>query len=218
MTGIGDVMAKRVVSEEEDLGRILFEHMLDGLIASGDIDPRKKTRDQVHREAAALITCRFRDEAPLLFAIDYRDDLLANARVFRRKNSLGISCVLYATWMEHLINGIVVIKLTREGRFSALSVLEVIRSVNPAGKLTWLLPLVGLPRLSEGHTAVLKELVELRNSFVHYKWRMVPLDDNKEHIRLGRLLSKIERTVRYLKRYERRNAYHGFPSAARRRR
>ena len=85
---------------------------------------------------------------------------------------------------------------------------QMIREVSLMGKLTWLLPVLGFKRISPGNLKVIRRLVETRNTFVHFQYKL-----SREHslhdevARLKSLLGKVEKARSYLEEYEAKQLY-----------
>lgn len=209
-------MTRRKASDldlDEDVFRHMVDLVVDELVATGQIQTKGKTRKQVEREAAPIISRLNRRQAKIVSMTDYRESLLKGAGIFYRNDELGIACALFATWLEHLLNGMLGLQLKREHRFSEDAVSNVIRSASVDAKITWLLRLSGLPAIAASHVSTIKKLNELRNAFVHYKWKAVDVDsDDPFESELEETLKKFKKSITYLKRYERKHIYGGLPS------
>jgi hypothetical protein len=107
-----------------------------------------------------------------------------------------------ATWAEHLFNRLLLDHAERTGLNE-----EVARQflrIGFAAKVTWALPLVGLRRNPKRRADELIRLGEVRNRYVHYKWKRRAYDDEerRDTIELQTVVERAERTVQYLHLYE----------------
>jgi hypothetical protein len=176
----------------------VFKYITQHLVAQGLLDVKGKTKLQIWEEVISYVK---QDEFSI--TVDYRSDLLRSARIFLPDRKY-IACILYATWLEHWINNLISFCLS-SNKFKRTEVTEVIRNTHPImSKYTWLLKLLHYPKISEGHLLIIKQLSELRNSFVHYKWETVNKESNA---RLDDVLAKVEKTVKYLQSYENKHIY-----------
>jgi hypothetical protein len=127
------------------------------------------------------------------FTIDHLGDLLERARIEAVENREEIAITLYATWLEHFINGLLIRTLSRRGleyaRFKTL-----IRELRLATKAGALWELAGLPLLDDADIRLVEHVGGLRNAFVHYKWQSPGEDDQ------GRQESSIRQAIEDLER------------------
>ena len=139
---------------------------------------------------------------PWLFTTDFTAELLALARRFRNEKRTELAILFFATWLEHEINSFVFIACIRRGYPQALAA-RIIREVGYPGKYTWLFTLLGLPALNATYQGHIREMLDARNAFVHYKWRHFDgdRDEHAEHVRANaQVLERAEPLVRYLTR------------------
>jgi len=140
----------------------------------------------------------------ILLRTDHTDNLFREARRFSRSDREEFAILFYATWFEHWANR-VIRSLAMKAHFNDDDIIQMIKETPIRGKLGWLLRLFGLPPIRPTHTRRILFLIELRNSFVHYKWKGQDVDDDQEERKTRELLEAIDSSVRYLKRYEQIN-------------
>lgn len=206
-------LALGATQEERRLSQALVRHVAEAAIRDRIIDPRGKTRAAFQREFVAHLE-RMLAAPDLRFeaTIDYRDDLLRQARRFANGGDENLALLLYATWFEHWANHMLHWKLSAQKHFMTREVREILRTVQLGGKLSWLAKLVGLRPVSVEHQKTIAAISERRNAFVHYKWTGKGLDSAEmKHasVKLLALLRSAENTVRYLRRLENRQVYYG---------
>jgi hypothetical protein len=114
------------------------------------------------------------DERGYQSALDYRETLLAQAK---GASNDYITVTLYAMWIEHFVNGMIIRALERKG-FSLQISRPLLRELRLQTKASALWEIAGLPAISDEHVALLEQIVQVRNSFVHYKW---PAHDEEGH-------------------------------------
>ncbi|MBL7074688.1 hypothetical protein ISS37_05540 [candidate division KSB1 bacterium] len=178
--------------------------ILEGMIADGTIDPSEKTPEELH----LIIKKYFEKYLPKLnnirfeISIDHISDILNNAREFRNLGKPHLSCLLYAVWTEHWINGIISSVCRRQGiKYSVIK--DIIRSVSFIGKITWLLEIFNFKPLHNDHKLRMLQLMEHRNAFVHYKWKYFdPDQDDSNNDDITKILEDYDKTVKYLKSYQ----------------
>lgn len=198
--------AARLEPEQEIVAAILEE-----AIRRGEINPKGKSDEELRAEFLAYVK-RATGPAEFEIIIDHTGTLLAEARAYRRASRFELACVLYATWVEHFLNQLIQLGAIRRGLVEA-DAAEMIRGLSYRGKATWALPLLGFRRIAPGHVAALLKLGELRNRYIHYKWRGRPADagDNTE---FADSVGTFEKTVAYLRRYQRREVFADRATAA----
>ena len=145
---------------------------------------------------------------------DHTAALLREARAYRKAGRHELACVLYATWAEHFLNQLVVTGAKRKG-LSEEDGVKMIRNLSFESKFTWVPKLLGFRAIALSHQKALRKLGELRNQYVHYKWRGYSakgekLDEYRQPV------ADFEKTVAYLGQYERREIFSGQKAAPRR--
>lgn len=108
------------------------------------------------------------------------------------------ACVFYATWVEHSLNRIIVVLAKREQR-DENAAQQLIRKTNLEDKVGWVLRLLGAKPFRPSIVRIVNEISELRNWYVHYKWR--PQNSDIE-MRLTQAVRRMPKVVRYVKAYE----------------
>ncbi len=165
---------------------------------------RKPTRAELDTECEGVLqgldaTLEGRDSSYAV-VLDHTQALLRRAREYRRRNQPYLACVFYALWAEHKINQWIA-SLAQQRQLADSDVEAMIRDTQHRAKLTWLLRVLGAPEVAKSHRAVIQQLMEHRNAFVHYKWRKHKL---RERQQLLIFVNAFEHTVRYFCRYEAR--------------
>lgn len=102
--------------------------------------------------------------------VDYTFMLLRSARSAATEVHPVVSVILYATWMEHWLNSVLVTKALKRGAH-VTDAEQMVRDASLSAKLGWLWRLLELPTLEEGDLKKLRLLADVRNEFVHYKWK-----------------------------------------------
>lgn len=178
------------------LGRLLVGDMRKGEFLAKDLDD-----DQLLATFCDHLRKSYIDDEYLV-AIDFRKDLEQQARELSKEQYPVTSLILYATLVEHWLNGIIAVLIIRRG-ISPKMVKDIIRHVPFKGKLDWMLHLLGAPEVDENHRKAIEQLIELRNGYLHYKWTGRPLEEvEKEALELKQRLSDFENTVKYMHEYE----------------
>lgn len=190
---------KKVIKPDAELTRLartLVPAFVRNLIDAGVIDPKGKTGLQLVEETQHFFA-RHRN-AELTFTIDHTDKLLRQARLFRKENERQIACLFYALYIEHKLNSYMALLASRK-KLSAKDTESLIRDSSYRAKCSWLLHIFGIRALDNTHINTITKLMELRNSYVHYKWKPENEQLKKE---LEAMLGQIEKTVKYIRYFE----------------
>jgi hypothetical protein len=178
----------------------LFEILLQNLFSKdilkkADLElPRKELLDKVF----AFIS---KNGFPV--TIDHRDDITSQVDIFILSKKYEYAKVFYAMYFEHTLNGLIDNACHRR-KFDDRTRLDIIRSVDIYGKLTWLPRLLGHKVFNSTHVKTIKNLADERNAFVHYKWN-IEHDNDAETVNEKKqedYFKKIKAAVSYMKRYE----------------
>jgi hypothetical protein len=155
-------------------------------------------------------------EAEFRVVLDHRDTIATQAKALADERRPLASLILYATWVEHWLNAVVVTTAIHRGIAPDLSE-QIVRDAPLRAKLTWLLQLAGLPPLHEEHRKAIVSLTDLRNAYVHYKWSgRTPEELAQEEERLRQTVQRAEALLDYLREYEREHISGEMPQAAKR--
>lgn len=182
------------ITEQE--AQLIISDIATGLVKIGALSAEGKTREQFMREFLDYF-----EKEESLFVIDHTEDILKQARNYRKMERNELACLFYALWLEHSLNGIISLLAGRKD-FSEKEIEEIMRDTSYRSKSSWLPRALGGKSFSQAHVNLIVKLMEVRNSFVHYKWKAVNEQANNE---IKVILSKIEKTVKYIRDYERKH-------------
>jgi hypothetical protein len=199
-----------ISQDMEQNGREILAELYISLLSTGQIETNGKSEDQLYLELVQRAK-EWSERRPMRMSRDFRPGLLKQARSLKRRNQLNEASLYYGTWFEHWINSFFDRKAHRldESEFR-----QMIRDVNLRGKFTWLLALVVGWRIPEKHLRAVIRVCDLRNEFVHYKWKPVDFDKSEDELeQLRQAHRAAESAIRYLQEFETR---HLFKGAARR--
>jgi hypothetical protein len=191
----------------------VFESFGRSQVLEGLIDPRGKTELQLHSEIIEHLGRLIRTDRvrQIPWSTDQRPSLIRQARAFASRGQTQFALVFYATWLEHWANHIIDV-LARRRRLADEVIVEIIRESSFRAKFGWLLHVLGHIRINEENFRKILLIGELRNAFVHYKWKGVVLGSEEERTQQKRVrdsLADCERLVRYLMDLERRHLFRG---------
>lgn len=134
----------------------------------------------------------------------YTEDIAKEAILLQKKQNYRLAMVLYATAIEHHLNDIIQKTLITKNFY--LNEIENIMRLDIEAKRTWLLPLLGLPRLSKNCSKYIKVIADKRNEFVHYKYKGAFEKDIKNKTKEYEDMCKTAvSTISYIKRYKTQN-------------
>jgi len=192
---------REIAAFERRLIRVIFE----SFVADGLVNPEGKTDKQLLRELAKvsrnLVSQDTIPEIPIL-----KPTILQEARVYARAEHPEIAVLLYATWFEHWINGL----MSHRGRHVPLTQAEsdCLLFSNLEAKYLSFPAIFGFPRIAQKHLRAILDVAAARNQFVHYKYRSHDINkDSPLKVRCTQAIKGAESVVRYLFRYERKYVY-----------
>ena len=179
--------------------RILAEAFLE----NGAIDPRGKTVEQLQQEVqdriGDLLTSGYE---PKFLVLDYRDDLVREARRFVRSKQYPFALIFYATYFEHWINLRIATALEKR-KFSDDDIKHVLQKTGDVRAKNLILRALGLPSIPLGTLGDVLQIGDRRNMYVHYKWTPKPMN-SKDGAQYETLLRNAERAVTRLRRLDNR--------------
>ena len=160
---------------------------------SGEIiqDFRALLQDFLHGTSSGEVDS---EEARLGLVVDHRESLHAEAKAQHEAAHVPISIILYATWIEHSINGLLIRGFERQ-RIPQRIIRTLIRSANVESKMKSLWSDAELPPLDHGLMRSIRQVTERRNAFVHYKWDPEPDEPRDSEMSYIEALSACEDIV-----------------------
>ena len=126
----------------EVAGYTVIEAVRQSAIRYGHIDPRGKTAVEAEEEFAQFLL-KFLKQPSYFWVMDYKEDLLEQARLFRASGQNHLACLLYATWLEHWVNGIIDTYAGRK-KLDRETTVQMLRDATTRAKLTWLFVLLSV--------------------------------------------------------------------------
>jgi hypothetical protein len=141
------------------------------------------------------------DRSIIDIVTDHRDRILNEAIYFYEKKEYALAKIMYAMFFEHSINGIIsnyCVKIKLGEKIQ----IDIIKSIDIHGKLTWLLKILEFPLFNESHKKTIKKVAEDRNAFIHYKWKIEDIED--KYSSYSDEFKKIKQATIYMKNYESR--------------
>ncbi len=167
-----------------------------GVISTEELEDKQKVLEKLRH----LLS-----KTPKIHLItDYTESLVRTGDSFLNDGEYDNARLFHATFFEHIANSVISIGIERKS-FPEKVRMEVLRNVNLAGKLSWMLQLLELPNFNDSHRKTILNLAEKRNAYVHYKYLPDPRDDRHPSINSKELeeeLRAVRRAITYAKRYE----------------
>jgi hypothetical protein len=178
--------------ERLELAMDLLEEYLTRYVETGLVEVGDRATEEILAEITRNISEDIKyEDFEVRPVFDHRDSLLDRASSAASEGQLEIAVVLYTTWIEHSVNGILLISLERQG-ISPESCKALIRELRLATKLTALWDIAHLPGLSAAHLKLIDRAVSQRNAFVHYKWpTMSEQEERRQRGELGEIIPQI---------------------------
>lgn len=183
------------------LGEFFVISMIEDALRTGEIDD---TISDV-KVLQSFIGRKLRPGVQFHGVIDHRGTLLKEARKLLDRNEQELGLLVFATWLEHYVNSIIEGQ-ARKAKLPHDEISQILRETSMAkGKLTWLLQLLELPRLTPKKLNLINRIMDLRNGFVHYKWKLQNLDEYRVDKEIVSVMKQADGLVKYLQQYEQRN-------------
>lgn len=176
------------------LAKTVLHGVICELINIGVVNPKGKTGDQIVDEVGKYVENHV---AELQLIVDHTDDIVRQARVYQKFNKKELACLFYALYIEHRLNEIVS-HLASRRKLPVKDIEALTRETSYKAKCSWLLHILGGKPVHILHLNRINKLMELRNSFVHYKWR--PMSEQMES-ETKSVLENIDKTIKYLSYY-----------------
>ena len=145
---------------------------------------------------------RYADPQDVKIVLGYSSDLRAQARELTAAGHLVSPIILYATWVEHWLNGILLTRaLARKVAYEHAQ--SLLREASARAKYSWVWALLDLPPLGLEDLLRLQRLSDTRNQYVHYKWPFQPPEAVEiPDARLRAILEEAEPLCRRLVDYD----------------
>ncbi|MBA6379297.1 MULTISPECIES: hypothetical protein [unclassified Colwellia] len=197
-----------IIKVEEKLGRVLINSIAREGIAEGLLDLDGLGANDAKRKALDYARDYVNNDGGITHSVlEHKDTLLEEARGYFKAERIELSIVLYGTWWEHWLNGIVKQRVTKQG-LNENDFKEIVRSLNNKAKTSWLFKLLNLSPLAPEHLKVMALLTEKRNQFIHYKYPANKWEDRE--ILPNQFFETLEKSISYFEHYEETNIYSSF--------
>jgi len=179
---------------KRELTRIIEETLItQGALNLDDFKDRQKLTKKI---------LKISKNANWEIVIDHTDDILNEAKRFASKGDINNTKLFFTLFFEHTINNIILHRLYKKVNKKTIN--NILRNVNINSKLTWLLEILGLPKISNNHIPVVIKLFEDRNAYVHYKYNISEIEtaESLKKAEISGNLKQILNAVTYFKKYQ----------------
>lgn len=203
-------LGKKDIPMMKIVGMAFWGQFIDDMLLEGRIGPTISKADFLKEVTEYWKSINSKDWKPKtpLSMIDYTDLLLDSARKYFRDGNANYTALFYSTYFEHRLNELVM-QQAKKTKITQANLPQMLRDVNISGKCTWLLEILGIPSIASEYALIINQISEIRNSFVHYKWKRNELGSNDEKEFQTAALEKAEEVVSYLYEYEETHVYCG---------
>ncbi|MFD8695381.1 hypothetical protein [Kitasatospora purpeofusca] len=141
-------------------------------------------------------------EAAFGFGSRHDRELLVEGNSFLDRGLNQLAILLYATWIEHWINRIILMRSVGFGTPPELAA-ALVRSTRLELKIGKIWSSLELERFDRDLSRAIVRVMESRNGFVHFKWTASPEDEHGERINQGAARAvEAKRTVEALMKLE----------------
>jgi hypothetical protein len=182
-----------------DLVQGVIEFMLREAVETGRLEINDRTPQEIIVDFDSMLgefLEKFTSD-PSIFrsSIDHRSSLLREANEAAEREHYELAITLYAIWLEHFINGMITRSFERLGYYEDISV-PLIKELRLSTKAVVLWKLAKLPDIDQDSLKVINKVVDLRNSFVHYKWQSRDLEAEQQQFeQLQQVTEQAERLI-----------------------
>jgi hypothetical protein len=140
--------------------------------------------------------------------VDHQKSLLDEAIAYRNGGQDEFAIVFYATWVEHWVNGMILVGAARKG-LEPTEARQFIRETGLRGKVGHLWRLLFGEPFPDCVSKNIDRVAMERNAFVHYKWPAQAIGDEKDNGRLRQVSALANELVSDLIKIEERIVFVG---------
>jgi hypothetical protein len=153
--------------------------LAEDAIETGEIDITGMSPAEIVEELQTKIVQEAL-EVPPLRILDYMSSILEEANRYHNAGKHAFAVVFYTTWIEHWVNSMIIRACKRRGYGSKDSEKVFVRAIL-SDKVGPIWHLLFDDPLASSIAQTIKEIGDTRNSFLHYKWPGVLMDDAEAH-------------------------------------
>jgi hypothetical protein len=145
---------------------------------------------------------------PIFVGIDHQATLAAEAARYHEAGKHELAVMLYATLIEHRLNGLILLGARRQG-LEDEDGKRIIREANLRAKMTWVWQLLFGETIPDVLVGRINRLAEKRNSFVHYKWQVSDADSYAKDEEFEQISREAPQLIHQLEELEDRLIFSG---------
>jgi hypothetical protein len=193
------------------LGIAIGEGCLINFVETGLIEIGNRDTEEILVDFTRILARVYENSNPesRTITVDNRDFLLGQASSAASKDEPELAVILYATWIEHFVNGLLLVALGRQG-VSPGSRRALIRELRLLTKVTALWELADLPALPAKYLNLIDKITSLRNTFVHYKWPHASWQDDEHQYReFSETVDRMDSLIQMLREVEDQTLWSG---------
>lgn len=128
----------------EKLSGIVADKVFRAAAASGAIEIADRTHTEILNDLIELVENTPADSLFWQITLVHTDSLVSEARRYRDKGEPLFASLMYATWIEHWVNGVITDLASRNGMSDSIRT-SIIRESSIRAKLGWLPRVLGAP-------------------------------------------------------------------------
>lgn len=204
---MSDHLSEDEQEELYELGRVFINSLSREGVAKGYLDLEGLKPEEARIKAFDYALNLANNEGITHSVIIHTDTLLDEARSYLKDQKIELAIVLYGTWWEHWLNGVIENRVIKQG-LDGNDFKDIVRSLNNRAKTSWLFKLLGLPLLDVEQLKIMNSLSEKRNQFIHYKYPANEWEDDKKTPM--EFFEILEKAIEYFEEYEEINVYSSF--------
>lgn len=198
------------INKDNILSDNFMEEMFESAIANGYIKTEGKCNDEINSLFVEFLKTLYEGDVEISFIVDHKDTLLEEAMRYRENKEAELSCLLFATWVEHWINGLIR-NLSFRQQLTQTDIIDIIKGTNNQGKFTWLLKIFNMPEIDNDHRKKAIAIMSERNNYVHYKYKNDLEDEqSKKKENLIKVISDFEETCFYFNEYHKKHIINNY--------
>jgi hypothetical protein len=163
--------------DHDKIRRSFLRGIYEAIIRGGQVDLEGLSDEESDRKLLEYACAHILPKASdMTVVIDHRPEIHEEARRFFSEDKPHFAITFYAMWFEHWINSILdneIVRLELESGWAQ----HIIRTSNFGQKVKDIWNLLFTEPLDVEYRHIMMEAANLRNMFVHYKWKASNIDE-----------------------------------------
>lgn len=162
----------------EDLARQVTVRIIESAVRAGAIDLAGLSDEEALETINAFIREAIDAQDEIAIQITHQERILSEAKRYQAMGDHDLAVLMYATWAEHWLNGVLIAALDRQ-EVDPSEATQILKSTLHA-KTGWIWTILYGSSMPTDVRASILRVADARNTFVHYKWTSMP-DDPREN-------------------------------------